>query len=599
MEHKITFNKRNPKVEIELDVENPYFKFKRIEFPSVPKRSKNVNSLIPNYDIEIITRSLDGAFKINEIRGFPHTATNEELMNVSFSLNLEVAKEINNRLVELIFSNKSESDEDVIITYTTLSNNINLKNPFNDFKYHIEQPDNIKILFSGSFGQGKTTFLNHFFKQHEDHYEVFKLYPVNYAVSHNEDIFKYIKVEILFQLMGKNVQFDKLEFSFLEAGQNYVSKNINKIISPLISLLPKIGETASKVFDKIFELKTAIEKHKKDVGIDDEDKALNYIHELYEKEGSIFEDNFYTQLIRELLEQLSEGKKKKNVLIIDDLDRMDPDHIFRIFNVFAAHFDSPERREMRQINKFGFDKIILVCDIPNIESIYSHRYGNTTSITGYLSKYYSRAPFIYDNAAAITVITDEMTLNRGRRVESRLAHFFQVIINDMISANELTLRDLIKIKKDDFYNVVNSLQRVHSQKNKTFLIYHPFFAIIKFLEQSFLLSTLAIKFERTKKNLKYSSNHKYTLLTNVALTSVFEDDITRIYQREFVLNGEKLTFKIELTSDLQTISYDYYIAADVNSSVRGSNVAFDSNDFYYVLLRVLENYKALKEVINV
>ena len=42
--------------------------------------------------------------------------------------------------------------------------------------------------------------------------------------------------------------------------------------------------------------------------------------------------------------------KKKNVLVIDDLDRIDPEHIFRILNILSVHnnhFDSE--------NKFSFD----------------------------------------------------------------------------------------------------------------------------------------------------------------------------------------------------------------------------------------------------
>ena len=39
-----------------------------------------------------------------------------------------------------------------------------------------------------------------------------------------------------------------------------------------------------------------------------------------------------------LIDQLKKDGKK-TVLIIDDLDRIDPEHIFRLLNVFAAHLD--------------------------------------------------------------------------------------------------------------------------------------------------------------------------------------------------------------------------------------------------------------------
>ena len=51
------------------------------------------------------------------------------------------------------------------------------------FTQHLSLTDNERILFSGAFGIGKTTFINHYFKsgQGKD-YNVIHLYPVNYSV---------------------------------------------------------------------------------------------------------------------------------------------------------------------------------------------------------------------------------------------------------------------------------------------------------------------------------------------------------------------------------------------------------------------------------
>jgi len=76
--------------------------------------------------------------------------------------------------------------------------------------------------------------------------------------------------------------------------------------------------------------------------------------------GSIYELDSISQIICSAIAVKKGGKK--SVLIIDDLDRIDPEHIFRILNVFSAHFDITEDGK----NKFDFDKIILVCDIQNI-----------------------------------------------------------------------------------------------------------------------------------------------------------------------------------------------------------------------------------------
>ena len=68
---------------------------------------------------------------------------------------------------------------------------------FADF---LKQKDNENIIFSGAFGIGKSYFLNNFFNQHKDKYTGIYLTPINYSVANNEDIFEYIKVDILMQL---------------------------------------------------------------------------------------------------------------------------------------------------------------------------------------------------------------------------------------------------------------------------------------------------------------------------------------------------------------------------------------------------------------
>ena len=61
-----------------------------------------------------------------------------------------------------------------------------------------------------------------------------------------------------------------------------------------------------------------------------------------ETTSNIFEYNFITQLINTTLENHKKVKESKddkyeNVLIIDDLDRIDPEHIFRILNILSVH----------------------------------------------------------------------------------------------------------------------------------------------------------------------------------------------------------------------------------------------------------------------
>ena len=77
---------------------------------------------------------------------------------------------------------------------------------------------------------------------------------------------------------------------------------------------------------------------------------------------------------------------KKVVLIVEDLDRIDPAHLFRILNIFSAHIDYCYKNAVipdRSIvgNKFGFDNIVLVCDFSNIK-----KYSSISMVTILISK---------------------------------------------------------------------------------------------------------------------------------------------------------------------------------------------------------------------
>ncbi len=67
-----------------------------------------------------------------------------------------------------------------------------IKKEFDDF---LNMGENSRVLFSGKFGIGKTHFLNEFFKEQKDLYEVFHLYPLNYQINSNDDIAALLKYD--------------------------------------------------------------------------------------------------------------------------------------------------------------------------------------------------------------------------------------------------------------------------------------------------------------------------------------------------------------------------------------------------------------------
>jgi hypothetical protein len=79
------------------------------------------------------------------------------------------------------------------------------------FEDHLKLTQNHNIIFSGKFGIGKTYFLNDFFKNNTD-YEYIRIAPVNYSIAQNEDIFKYINFDVIFELLEKGIDFEKIDF---------------------------------------------------------------------------------------------------------------------------------------------------------------------------------------------------------------------------------------------------------------------------------------------------------------------------------------------------------------------------------------------------
>ena len=126
-----------------------------------------------------------------------------------------------------------------------------------------------------------------------------------------------------------------------------------------------------------------------------------YITKFDSLKGSIYEFDTISQLICDIIREYKrQHPSKQVVLIIEDLDRIDPGHIFRILNVFSAHFDryTPGLAEFDKTcgdNKFCLDKIVTVCDIDNIKKIYAHVYGKDTDFIGYISKFSNSKAYNY------------------------------------------------------------------------------------------------------------------------------------------------------------------------------------------------------------
>lgn len=279
------------------------------------------------------------------------------------------------------------------------------ENNANNFTSHLLVEGNERIIFSGRFGTGKTTFLNEFFLEENQElhfkgirYNAIKVYPVNYSIASNEDIFEYIKYDVLIEILLNNkFSFEHIDLSYWQNISFEIKNHPERLASLLFTMIPKLGKQMDDVLTKVVDLKKQMESSlkKNKIKLSEQLQTREFLSEFTEMVGGLYESNAITNLIKTILQRAKSEKEEngivENVLIIDDLDRIDPEHIFRILNVFAAHFDNKSNLP----NKFGFDKVILVCDINNIREIFSTKYGIKTDFNGYIDKFYSARIFEY------------------------------------------------------------------------------------------------------------------------------------------------------------------------------------------------------------
>ena len=210
-------------------------------------------------------------------------------------------------------------------------------------------------------------------------YEFFTVYPVNYSVANNEDVFEYIKRDIILQMYERK-ELNNLDLDALfKAVKSFI--DISSVVSFLLSFIPS-GDLYKNILDRFKKAKETYKEEKQ--------TASQYLDIFRNQRGGIYENDGYTELIKETLNWLKEDhgneyKAKKPVLVIEDLDRLDPQHLFRILNVLSAHIDDTSNPNNIG-NKFGFDKIILVMDYENSEHVFHHFYVEYSHFVNFITK---------------------------------------------------------------------------------------------------------------------------------------------------------------------------------------------------------------------
>lgn len=305
-----------------------------------------------------------------------------------------------------------------------------------------------RIMFSAKFGDGKSFFLDNFFEERKEEFYCIKIYPVNYQVENNEDIFEYIKKDILIQLFANDDVINDIEIDYLFFAQNYLLTHGGDIVLDLLKVIPGI-KIPAEFLQNIIKRLQKFEQARQKSTTTNNDKVEAYLRNFATQKG-ICEFDSISELITRCINKIKESTKQ-TVLIIEDLDRMDPAHIFRILNIISAHIDRinilPDEGECnQQNNKFNFDKIIVVCDYQNIKQIFHHFYGPITDFEGYINKFSPNRPFSYS-----------LKNNVRKYINSRLAEIFKLPNYEDAPIKYLE-EELSKITIRKCINVLNDLE---------------------------------------------------------------------------------------------------------------------------------------------
>lgn len=455
---------------------------------------------------------------------------------------------------------------------------IPIDNELKAFKEHLEV--NERTVFSAKFGDGKTYFLNEFKEKYGDSYEFITIYPVNYQIADNKEVFEYIKRDILIQMVSKKMIEPSYEIPDSLIFQFFIMQNSDSFLGNLLKILPSLGvpeQTASLFLAGYHALNWSekmtkrYKEYKDSIQSQDENQIIATFLESFSKRiGSPYEIDLITQIIIDNIQWFRKSNNKKVILIIEDLDRMDPAHLFRILNIFSAHIDrvyqyqnsSTQKEEDTTYsellpNKFGFDNITIVFDYDTTKDIFHHFYGQNANYDGYINKFINQIPFSYSitrtaQTYLINFITKECnvsdrSINHGdvhniyRKIKKLSVRDIQQIIHNSrkyIINKEISINNESIITNSTLTRFISILILLGFNKNDiTHIIYHSLYD----LDRVRVIGTFI---------LFVTSNDDYTIRYNEKIYSLSRNKDSNGIITSLNINQIQGFSKIELNYDM-------------------------------------------------
>lgn len=264
-----------------------------------------------------------------------------------------------------------------------------------------------RTILSAKFGDGKTYFLQKFHddKYVHDHFRILTLYPINYQVADNKDIFDLIKYDLLLQLIQNKMVSEEYEVRDDIIASFFLQHNnvdvLNMVLTGVNMVSPGIQEVSAlihalqctKLFKSFFGKYNEYKVNNTPAG-----NAFAYVQKI--NNHFVYENDVITSIIRDVISIYKRNHvNERVVLVVEDMDRLDPAHLFRILNILSAHMDYTYRcigeENAGWLNKFDVDNIVLVFDYNNTKKIFHHFYGEHTDFKGYISKFTTNGYFSY------------------------------------------------------------------------------------------------------------------------------------------------------------------------------------------------------------
>lgn len=274
-------------------------------------------------------------------------------------------------------------------------------------RFHDHLNNHDRTILSAKFGDGKSFFLQKFMADENVNrdFKLLILYPVNYQVEETRDVFELIKYDLLIQLFVQEIMEPNIKLTKAQAlgwCLQLHAPSLAEGVLPVFSNLC-LDEASAKMVAAFLTAKNVVGKIKRKVDEFAEpiiDKQITQFLKEMAKNPIVSQDVISGIIQQGIADYKKNNPDKKVVLVIEDMDRMDPAHLFRILNIFSAHIDYNYRfgdypHQPYTDNKFGLDKIVFVMSYENTERIFHHFYGEETDFKGYINKFCSSNIFHY------------------------------------------------------------------------------------------------------------------------------------------------------------------------------------------------------------